>query len=59
MLVTETGSILAVTLIEANKIAKKKRLHLLHVVNDQEKPVRTEKQVYKLVSKLDSLNDGT
>lgn len=47
----------AVTLEEAKSIAKKKRLELIHIVNDKDKPVRTEKEVYKLMSRLESLTD--
>ncbi|CAL8072037.1 unnamed protein product [Orchesella dallaii] len=57
MLVSETGSLTAVTLDEANKIAKKKGLHLVHIQNEREKPVRTEKEVYKLISKTATLEE--
>jgi len=57
MLVSETGSLSAVTLDEANKIAKKRGMDLIHIQNEREKPVKTEKEVYKLISKTASLEE--
>lgn len=58
MVVSETGGSPSVmTLMDANKLAKKKGLNLVHIKDPAKKPIRTEKEVYKMVSRLAGVSE--